>query len=269
MKSYTSKILSGLAIAGVFGTAVTIAIATKKAVKKLIESYDSNYLYKDRVKDPKERIKLTWKYYIIPITIAGGTIGCIIASEHANAKIIAATSASFAILKKSYDKYGKAIEKAFGIDGANIVRKELVNMGENKNEFMPVEDQEVYWIGYGYDDYFLSTPEEIELAEAELNKRLHKGLPVSMADFMEMLNLSPSAESVAMGWSRYELADEDDEWIEIVLNTIDSDGDHPACELEFSSRPTTAFEEHHKWFCRGEPTDRTMPINDEPPFDMV
>jgi len=261
LKSNATKILCCFAIFGVIGTAVSTYFATKKSVKKIDgEGHDL---------ENKQKVKLVAKYYIPSVVIASGAIGCIICSEKINARSIAAASATIALLKKSYDKYGKAVEKAFGIDGVNIVRNELVKMGENKTEPIPSEDRDVYWIGYGYDDYFLSTPEEIELAEAELNKRLHKGMAVSVADFMDMLNLSPSSESIAMGWSRLELAREDDEWIDLILNTIDSDGDHPAQEIEFSSHPTTEFEEHSKWFREGIPVDRTMPFDDEPPFDLV
>lgn len=261
MKPYLTKILCGTAIGGVIATAVTSSLATRKAIDRLNKNDVKNL-------DKKEKVKVVAKYYIPPILVISGTISCIAIAEHANAKIIAATSAALTLVKKSYEKYGQAVEKAFGVDGKNIIKKELIDMGENKIEFDPSDNREVYWIGYGYDDYFLATPEEIEIAEANLNKRLHKGLPVSMADFMEMLNLSPSSESVGMGWSRMELAEEDGEWIEIVLNTIDTDGDHPAQEIEFSSRPTTAFEDHHKWYVQGEPIDRTMPIDDEPPFDL-
>ena len=270
MKPYTSKILSSLAIAGVFGTTATTVIATKKAVKKLLESYDDNYLYKDRVKDPKERIKLTWKYYIIPVTIAGGTIGCIIAADHANTKVIAGMSASIALLKKSYDKYKIAAKHVFGEEGERAIHKEIINMHDKKPlDIIENDDREVYWIGYGYDDYFRATPEEIELAEAELNKRLHKGEAISVADVMESLNLSPSNEGISMGWSRYELSQTDDEWIEFTFNTIDCDSDHPCQEIDFSFHPTCEFEEHQKWFVRGEPIDREMPIDDNPPFDIV
>ena len=253
MKPYLTKILCGTAIGGVIATAVTSSLATRKAIDRLNKNDVKNL-------DKKEKVKVVAKYYIPPILVISGTISCIAIAEHANAKTIAATSAALTLVKKSYEKYGQAVEKAFGVDGKNIIKKELIDMGENKIEFDPSDNREVYWIGYGYDDYFLATPEEIEIAEANLNKRLHKGLPVSMADFMEMLNLSPSSESVGMGWSRMELA--------IVLNTIDTDGDHPAQEIEFSSRPTTAFEDHHKWYVQGEPIDRTMPIDDEPPFDL-
>lgn len=270
MKPYTSKILSGLAIAGVFGTAATTAIATKKAVKKLLESYDDNYLYEDRVKDPKEKIKLIWKYYIIPATIAGGTIGCIITADHANTKVIAGMSASIALLKKSYDKYKIAAKHVFGEEGEKAIRKEVVNMHDKKPlDIIENDDREVYWIGYGYDDYFRATPEEIALAEAELNKRLHKGEAISVADVMDSLNLSPSEESVGMGWSLLELSQADDDWIEFTFNTIDTDGDHPCQEIDFSCHPSMDFEEHQKLYVRGEPIDRSMPIDDEPPFDLV
>lgn len=258
IKPYMSKLFSSLAICGVMGTAVTSAIATRKALEKIEE--DGKDL------ERKDQIKLVAKYYILPGSVMSLTVIFIILSEHVNAKTIAGLSASFALLKKSYNKYAQAVKNVFGEEGEKLVRGERIYM-EDKQLPENDTDRDVFWIGYGYDDYFLSTKDEVEMAEAELNKRLHKGQAVSVADVMDMLNLSPSNESIAMGWSKYELANENDEWIEFIFNTIDSDGDHPAQEIEFSTRPSTEFEEHFRWYQRGMPIDRTIPADDEPPFD--
>lgn len=264
MKPYVTKLLCILGIAGVFGTATASAIATKKAIERLSEEDDIESM------DKKDKIKLVGKYYILPLSIIGATIICIVSAEHINGKAIAGLSASFAILKKSYDKYKVAAKHVFGEEGERAIHKEIINMHDKKPlDIIEDDNREVYWIGYGYDDYFRATPEEVELAEAELNKRLHKGEAISVADVMDSLNLTPSEESIGMGWSMMELSQADDDWIEFTFNTIDTDGDHPCQEIDFSCHPSTDFEEHHKLYVRGEPTDRSMPIDDEPPFDLV
>lgn len=259
MKSHLTKMLCCFSIAGVFATAATSSIATKKALKIL-------ELKENRDLDKNEKVKLVAKYYIPPILIIFATSTTIVASEHINGKIIASTAASFALLKKSYDKYGEAVKRAFGSEGFDIVKKEYRNI-DQKNKPEPEEEKEVYYLAYGYDDYFLAKPSEIEMAEAQLNKLAHHGVAVSVADFMDMLNIEPSSEAISIGWSRYELMQDDDEWIELKFNTIDSDGDHPAQEIIFSVYPSSNFEIHQKWFVKGEPTDRTMAINDGPPWE--
>ena len=251
-----SKILCGFAIIGVIGTAVTSSIATRKALERLQEVKDATGV------DPpnkKEAVKLVAKYYIPPIITMVGTAGCIIGAERINAKALAGAAASFALLKKSYEKYERAVKNVFGLEGNKVVKEEMIRL-EGKE--VPEKD-EIYWIGFGYDNYFKAKPSDIEKAEYIMNRKLRQWEPVSVGDFMDIIGLEPTAFANSWGWSRYELFnDMDDGWLQIKLDPIDTDTDYPAYAITFDCLPNEDYETHHKWY-NPDDTDRQVPWDDK------
>ena len=247
-----SKILCGFGVIGVIVTAMTSSIATRKALKRLDEVKESTGA------DPpnkKEAIKLVAKYYIPPIISIAGTIGCIIGAENVNAKTIAGATASLAVLKKSYDKYGQAVKNVFGLEGDKRVKEEMRCQDDKR----PPEKSELYWIGFGYDDYFEAKPSDIERAEYIMNKCLRQGRAVSVADFFDIVGIEPNAICNGWGWSRYELLQiMDDGWLTINLDMIDTETDHPAYAIDFDCKPSEDFETHQKWYS-ADTTDRQVP----------
>lgn len=251
MKNGT-KWLCGLSVVGVIATAVTSAIATRKAVKKLNEA--SAEIGGDPL-DGKTVVKLVGKYYIPPALIICGTVTSIVCAERINGKTIASATAAAALLKKSYDKYGDAVKNVFGIEGDKRVKEEMTHL----NGKSPPEKSELYWIGFGYDDYFEAKPSDIERAEYIMNKRLRQGMAVSVADFFDIIGLDPNVISTGWGWSMYELFQTmDDGWLSINLDMIDTDTDRPAYAIDFDCKPTEDFETHQKWYS-ADTTDRQVP----------
>lgn len=253
-----SKILCGLGIVGVILTAVTSSIATRKALEKLNESKEVTGVDPPR----KDAIKMVAKYYIPPLVSIIGTSACIIGAENVNAKAIAGATASIALLKKSYDKYGQAVKNVFGIEGDKLVKEEVVRISNGKDQ--NVEKKELYWIGFGYDDYFEAKPSDIERAEYLMNKRLRQGLTVAVSDFFDIVGIEPNVIASTWGWSKFEVLDiMDDGWLEIKLDMIDSETDRPAYAIDFDCKPSDEYEEHQKWYEPGLPTDRQVPWEGE------
>lgn len=246
-----SKILCALGVVGVVATAVTSSIATRKALTRLKEVKDATGV------DPpnrKEAMKLVAKYYIPPMVSIVGTAACIIGAENVNARTIAGATASLALLKKSYDKYGQAVKNVFGIEGDKRVKEEVAHLGER-----PKETKELYWIGFGYDDYFEAYPSDIERAEYIMNRNLRQGVTTSVSDFFDIVGIEPNAVSGSWGWSAFELLDiMDDGWLTIELNMIDSDTDRPAYAIDFDCKPSEDYEIHQKWY-EPDATDRQVP----------
>lgn len=246
MKISKSKVLTGLGIVGVIATAVTSSIATRKAIKK-VEEMDkkTEYDFDRKPLTKKEILDQTWKYYIPPLLSIGGTIGCIASAEHVNAKTIAGATASLVALKKSYDKYGQAVKNVFGIEGDKIVRQEAISISDKE----PPEPTELFYLGYGFDDYFEAKRSSIEMAEYIMNKRLHQGIALSVSDFMDILGLEPNMLTSSWGWSEFDqYSNMSDGWLIINLEPIDGQTDHPAYMIEFDCEPNDEFEEKHKLY---------------------
>lgn len=250
MKNGT-KWLCGLSVVGVIATAVTSAIATRKAVKKLDEA---EAVFGEKV-DGKEMVKLVGRYYIPPALIICGTVTSIVCAERINGKAIASATAAAALLKKSYDKYGDAVKNVFGLEGDKRVKEEMRCLDSKR----PPEKSELYWIGFGYDDYFEAKPSDIERAEYIMNKWLRQGRAVSVGDFFDIVGIEPNAICNGWGWSMYELFQTmDDGWLSINLDMIDTDTDRPAYAIDFDCKPSEDFETHQKWY-NADSTDRQVP----------
>ena len=236
-----SKVLCALGVTGVIATAVTSSIATRKALVKLKESKDST-----GVDPPKEdAIKMVWKYYIPPLVSIIGTSACIIGAENVNAKTIAGATASLALLKKSYDKYGQSVKNVFGIEGDKKVREDII-----KTDGKPIpEKEEVYWIGFGYDDYFKAKPTDIERAEYLMNRKLRMGDTVSVSDFFEIVGIEPNVISGSWGWSQMELFDiMDDGWLIIDTDLIENDNGEQEYAIVFNCYPVEDYEHNQELY---------------------
>ena len=252
----SSKILTGLGIIGVIATAVTSSIATRKAIRKIEEinkELRETELYADNEKIPynpgpltkKEILDMTWKCYIPPLLTIGGTIGCIAGAEKVNAKTIAGATASFVALKKSYDRYGQAVKNVFGLEGEKVVKEEAVRINDKE----PPEPDEIFYLGYGYDDYFKAKRSVVEMAEYIMNKKLRQGFAISVSDFMDIVGLEPNAITSSWGWSEFDqFSKMCDGWLVINLEPIDGLTDHPAFMVEFDCEPNEDFEEKHKLY---------------------
>ena len=245
----STKWLSGFAIFGTVLTAVTTSIGTQKATKKIQKKTEE----KGSPLTKKEKFKAASVHYIIPLISFLGTTVCILCAEKINAKTIAGLSATVIALKKTYKKYEQAVKDIFGVEGEALVKQQAL-LTELEDKTVP-EMEELYYIGYGYDDYFKAKPSDIERAEYLLNKNIRSGYTVSVADFFDAVGLEPTNESIEYGWSLYDLTKDqykddvfDRAWLEIQFNTIDCDGDHPACEIDFSIPPSDNFIEHYRWF---------------------
>lgn len=247
-----AKWLSAIGVVGVAVTAILSGIATRKAVKKLDE------LKTDAVAeslDKKTIVKSVGKYYIPPVLSFLATTACILGAEKTNAKAIASATATAALLKRSYDKYGQAVKNVFGIEGDKRVKEEMAR----SNGESPPEEEETYYIGFGYDGYFRAKPSDIERAEYIMNKKLRQCQPVSVADFFDIVGIEPNAICSGWGWSRYELFSiMDDGWLTIELHLIEGDNGEQVYMVDFDCKPTEDFETHHKWY-EPDATDRQVP----------
>ena len=251
-----AKWLCAFGVIGVFATAVTSSIATRKAVQKLEKIRENTG--GDLPPDKKAIVKQVGKYYIPPVLTILVTTACIIGAEKTNAKTIASATATVALLKKSYDKYGQAVKNVFGFEGDRLVKKEMAHVDEKEKP----EKDEIYWIGFGYDDYFKAKPSDIERAEYIMNKRLRQYQPVSVSDFFDIVGIEPNALSSGWGWSRYELFSVmEDGWLTIKLDQIDGETDNPAYAIDFDCKPSEDYETHHKWY-EADTTDRQVPWNE-------
>lgn len=230
------KIFGLLSIFGIFLTVGTTAYATKKILEnpeKAERDEKGKIIFKDF-------LKKNWKNMILPTTSAALTTGCMAANMKIGAAEISAATASAYALKRAYYKHRDAVAAVFGKEGLMRVDK-----CQAENAIKDAEKEEIYWLGYGCDMYIKTTREKLDLAEGFMNKKLRTDHTVSIADFLDYIDVDPPHEATLYGWGRQELyCDLDDGWLTIKTTSMKIDNDEKVEIIEFETEPDPDFEEN-------------------------
>lgn len=261
-----SKWFVAFNIAGLVATTSLTVYGTVKAVRK----YDEKKTELGRPLTKKEIAKATYKCYIAPAATFVATVGGTVGGEIFNMKTQAAMAATIMGLKKSYDKYGHTVKKYFGEEGLHKVKKDFID-NTKKPSIIPRADQNIYWLGYGFDGMFLATPQEIELANGYLNKLLRTQYTATVGDFLDYLSTTePTAASTMYGWGRHEILGElDDGWLSIDDEIYEGDNGEQIHCICFNSVPNEDFLQTDQWYAPGHPLDREVPFDLDPPSSAL
>lgn len=236
-------------ISGMLGVGTTTALAinaTIKTVKKIDET-EKNL---NRKLTKKEILKLSIKPSIPACVSFIGTIGAIAGANRIHLKTQASLTASLLATKTAYDKYKYKVKELIGPEQyaklENLLKVEHV---QETKEMIPVKpndvvDRDLYYIGYGYNDYFYATDEEVGYAEAMLNLKLHREGKACINDFFDYLPAAePTSEGGLYGWGETELCEKmDNGWIRAEDEIVDT-GDGLLCRIiEFDTLPVADWD---------------------------
>lgn len=235
-----SLICSALAVSGIVASNILTADATKKAMTENNANLTKKQLFKKH-----------YKKYIAPSIVAIATIASITGVKIIDAKKQAELTASLLAVKASYKNFQNTVEKVVGKDTIDEI-KSVFNkekLEEDNVSFRipakPIDDpRQLYWIGYGYNDYFWSTPSEIERAEGTMNKIFRKSKMACPNDFLDALGLNGTEEGFINGWGELEYNDVlMDGWINIDETVTKHDDGLEVHVLEFCPFPVSDYED--------------------------
>ena len=201
MKKHEPGILVGagiVLIAAGIGTTVYYTIKATKIVEEAKKEQDQF--------TKKDTIKLTWKFYILPVISFGGGIACVLLSHSAHEKRAAAMGAAYALSEANYRNYREATQQIVGREKEEEIRKEST---QKRMESAPIPTSQVIvcekgntlcfdpWSGR----YFKSDRETIRRIVNDLNKRLINDMYISLNDFYYEVNLEETKAGEELGWS--------------------------------------------------------------------
>ena len=212
LSSNSPMILSGLAVAGVIGTAILAVRATPKAVyekhKYAVDTTDrsENEDARTRTLTHVEIVQATWKFYI-PAAISGAaTIGCIIGANQIGMRRNAALLGAYTLVDTAFREYKEEVLAQIGVTKERKVHDEIEKRHIDEH---PVRDAQVIITGGGdqlcYDTltgrYFKSDAETIRRAENEINRRVISDMYISQNEFYDLLGLGPTTVGDELGWN--------------------------------------------------------------------
>ena len=109
-KDNSPAILSGIAVAGVIGTAILAVRATPKAIKRLEEKKEEGNpaILKTEV------LEATWPYFVPAALTGAATIACIIGATKIGAKRNAALLAAYTLVDQGFREYKDHVLEEIG-----------------------------------------------------------------------------------------------------------------------------------------------------------
>lgn len=195
-----STILTGIGMAGVVLTAVTATNATIKAVKVL----EGNETKTDVVKK-------TWKYYIPPVVIGGGTMACIFMANKISLEKIATVTAIYSLNEKHFANYKDKVKKVVGEAKEEEVKDLMARESVESKPFseaqpIDISDEETLCFDMLTGRYFKSSIDHIKRVVNDLNHRINQGEGVTLNDLYYGWGLSGVSFGDEYGWGDYTAA---------------------------------------------------------------
>ena len=230
----STTILTATAVAGVGATAVATGKAVIEARDKIrahemdeelkcekIEQDSSGetighaVYYRERTK--WEKVKLTWRSFVLPVFIGSSTIACIIGSNKISTKRNLALAAAYSMSEEAAKEFKDKVAETIGEKKTEKIENTIAQDHLNND---PVPDDEyITHTGYGeqlmYDwwtgRYFRAGQNEVDKKVNMLNKRMsRKKCKSTVNDFYELLGIPTVPSGEEWGWNYQQETDDGD-----------------------------------------------------------
>lgn len=194
------SILTGVGVVGVLATAVTASKATLIASEVIAEEED----WTKQKLDTKEKVALTWKYYIPTIVVGALTISSIVGSNKINLRRNAALAGLYSLSSQKLDTYKKKVVQKIGEDKEKEVTQEVNEDTVNKH----YKESDVIYTGHGDTLFWDSTAgrafksdmDVVKRACIDLSREMLSCHCVCLNELYQKLNLPETSTGEMLGW---------------------------------------------------------------------
>lgn len=236
VKANSPAILTATAVVGVATTAIFAARGHHRAMIDIMHAESEM----GRDIDLQEKVRLTWQYYLPPLTVGLATMGCIIGANTVHSKREAALMTAYTLSEKAFSEHKEKIKERFGENKANQVRDDI---NQDRLDNNPTKSNQVLITGSGdslcYDAYtgryFKSTYEAIRRAVNDLNAQINNDMYASQNDFNQYLGLPPTQFGDEFGWNS------DNRLLDLAITGGLSDDGQPCLVLNYNIHPNKGF----------------------------
>jgi hypothetical protein len=234
----SSTILTGVGVVGTIGTAYLTGRASFRAADVLakenavINTANDNVLYPVYL-TKAQKVKLTWRFYVIPVATGVGTVGAIIFAHRIDAKRVVALTVASGISERALKEYREKVVERLGDRQDTKLRDEIAQDRVNKlsGGEVVVTDGKVLCMDMLTGRFFDSTMEELKRAENKINHELnHHAVGCSLSEFYDEIGLSPTAYSEMVGWNP-------DKMVELKISAAVAPNGQPCLAVDFEPHP--------------------------------
>lgn len=208
-------ILTGLGCAGVVTTAVMTGQAAVRAHDTLKEHElgvgmeehfkDKNFKQEDLVIPMKEKVLLTWKYFVPPVVMGATSVACIIGAQTVNTRRHAALTSLYTLTEQTLKDYKEKVIEQVGKNKANKIEEE---MAQDILDAHPLKNENIILTSHGktlcYDvysgRYFTHDIEKLRRIENDFNHDLMGDHWLSLNDLYYLIGLESIKAGEDFGW---------------------------------------------------------------------
>lgn len=196
LKRNSSTILTCVGAAGVVATTVMAVKATPKATRLLEEARKE----KGEELTKFEVVKIAGPVYIPTVITGVSTIACIFGANVLNKRKQAALMSAYALLDNSYKDYRNKVEELHGEEANKKIREEIAKDKYEETDISVDGDKQLFYDMFS-ERYFESTPEEVLMAQYEINRRLATWGGATLNEFYELVGIPATDYGEFLGWS--------------------------------------------------------------------
>lgn len=223
-------ILTGVGVVGSVSTAVLAARAGMKYQQLMGPNPHLT---------AKERLEVSWKLWIPPVTTGVLTVGSIICANRIGTRRAAVMAAAYMASERTFDEYREKVKEKLGERKEEQVRSAVAQDQLNRN---PSAQQHVFSATGGdvlcYEPftgrYFTSDMESIKKAQNNTNYQVLNNYYASLTDLYDHLGLDRTSMSDELGWNS-------DELLEIEFTTGMSDDQRPCLVMNYKVVPIRGY----------------------------
>lgn len=245
MKRYAKvnspSILSGIAVLGVVGTAVTAVKATPKALQ-IIDREDELKVEREGTHlTAFEKVICAGPIYIPSILVGVGTITCILSANYLNQQRQAMLTSVYAYINSRYNEYKDKVEQMYGQDFARQVDLEIAKDHYKEQQGIDVQEEKLFYDKYSQ-RYFNASFYDLQNAIYNINRAYALEGEVTLNDVYHELCLDETDYGDAIGWSGImDWETEGYAWLDISWEPMEMPDDLECFALVFPKDPSEEF----------------------------
>ena len=237
-------ILTGVAVAGVVGTAWLTFKGTQKATLTISEESDRrNVLNVANGKDfvpvtNQEKLLLTWKFYAPSVIAVVGTSTCMILATKISLNRTAALAGALVIVGRDNETYKDKVKQLLGdkkhIQVVDATAEDRVASIPSSQFIYPRPGEQIFvdsWSGR----QLSTTKQQMEAAVNSFNKEMLYNDWATLGEFYDRIGLEPIQQSGVLGWNK-------NSFLELVYTAVlREDEDQAVIVFKFDKNPMPDF----------------------------
>lgn len=240
-------ILTGIGAAGV----LTTAYLTGRATIRAYQIVQDNTPYSDEpggvrkyyyeTHDKKNLVKLTWKVYIPPLSVAAVTMTAIVLANRIGTRRAAALAVAYTAAEQGFQEYRSKVVEQIGKKKEQDIRDQVaqdqVTRAGIHSNMVIIGTGDCIFVDARTMRPFMSTMQDVKKAMNDINYKINGSVYASVNDWYDKIGLPRVPDGDDFGWSNHLL--------DLDISTTITDDEKPAFLLKFTVEPIRNYDKLH------------------------